>query len=151
MLLNVSQLVPVRTVLGWTRKRIIATNGCFDVLHAGHVSYLEQARSKGDFLMVGLNSDASVTKLKGEGRPINTQDNRAAVLLALRCVDGVCVFEGKRCVDFLLACKPHLYVKGGDYTMDTLDPDERAALGDAEVAFIPMVPNLSTSAIIAKI
>ena len=129
------------------------TNGCFDLLHAGHVRYLQQARALGDALAIGLNSDSSVRELKGPGRPVNSQDDRAEVLAALGCVDFVSIFEGKRATGFLRAVRPHLYAKGGDYTPDSLDPEERAALaqGGAEVRILPLVPGRSTSAVLERI
>ena len=109
-------------------RRLVFTNGCFDLLHAGHVRYLQQARALGDALVVGLNSDRSVRELKGDGRPLNAQDDRAEVLAALGCVDYVVIFDGKRATELLRAVRPHIYAKGGDYTPDSLDAEERATL-----------------------
>lgn len=133
-------------------RRLVFTNGCFDILHAGHVRYLQQARALGDALVVGLNSDRSVRELKGDGRPLNGEDDRAEVLAALGCVDFVVVFDGKRATELLRAVRPHVYAKGGDYTPDSLDPDERAALEacGAEIRILPLVPGRSTTAVIAK-
>lgn len=97
-------------------RRVVFTNGCFDLLHAGHVRYLEQARRLGDALIVGLNSDASVRELKGPGRPLNSEFDRAEVLSGLRAVDGVVVFDSLRATELIRELKPHLYAKGGDYT-----------------------------------
>src|SRR6185436_387277 len=102
------------------RQRLVVTNGCFDLLHAGHVSYLEAARNCGDALLVGLNGDASVRSLKGEGRPLNPETDRAVVLAALANVDAVCVFPEIRATRFLELARPDVYVKGGDYTLDTM-------------------------------
>jgi len=134
-------------------RRLVFTNGCFDLLHAGHVRYLRQARALGDALAVGLNSDRSVRELKGEGRPLNTEDDRAEVLAALGCVDYVVVFDGKRATELLRAVRPHIYAKGGDYTPDSLDAEERAALRacGAEIKILPLVPGRSTTALIGKI
>ena len=133
-------------------RRLVFTNGCFDLLHAGHVRYLQQARALGDALVVGLNSDRSVRELKGEGRPINAQDDRAEVLAALGCVDYVVVFDGKRATELLRAVRPHIYAKGGDYTPESLDAEERGALQAcaAEIKILPLVPGRSTTALIGK-
>ena len=96
-------------------KKIVFTNGCFDILHAGHVSVLEFSRSKGDALVVGLNSDASVKRLKGPSRPVNTQADRALVLAALQAVDAVCVFEEDTPYELIKLVQPDVLVKGGDY------------------------------------
>ena len=131
---------------------LVATNGCFDILHAGHVTYLEAARNQGDLLVVGLNSDASVRSLKGPSRPLNTEQDRAFVLAAMQCVDAVCIFPDSRATLFLKACKPDIYVKGGDYTIDTLNADERNAVESAggRIALLPLVPGKSTTSIIEK-
>ena len=128
------------------------TNGCFDLLHAGHVRYLQAARGLGDALAVGLNGDASVRALKGEGRPINPAADRAEVLAALACVDHVCVFEPVRATDLLRAVRPHIYAKGGDYTPESLDPEEAAALraAGAEIRILQLVPGRSTTAILQR-
>jgi rfaE bifunctional protein nucleotidyltransferase chain/domain len=97
---------------------IVATNGCFDILHAGHVQYLQEAKSLGDKLVVGLNSDKSVKKLKGKARPFNNQKNREIVLSALECVDEVIIFDSINCSSFLEQVKPDIYVKGGDYKLN---------------------------------
>lgn len=120
-------------------KKLVATNGCFDLLHVGHVRYLQTARAFGDFLAVGLNSDRSVRELKGSGRPIITESDRAEVLAALGCVDLVTIFPEMRATRFLAAARPAIYVKGGDYSSDTLNEEERAALKQigAEIRIIP--------------
>lgn len=131
----------------------VVTNGCFDLLHAGHVAYLEAARSLGDALLVGLNGDASVRELKGPTRPLNTEDDRALVLAALECVSAVVVFPEKRAARFLSDARPDIYVKGGDYTLDTIDQDERRAVesGGGRIVFIPFLPGRSTTGLVAKI
>ena len=131
---------------------IVVTNGCFDILHAGHVTYLEKARSHGTSLIVGLNSDASVRILKGEGRPINKEQDRARVLAALECVDRVVIFPEPRATNFLKISRPHIYVKGGDYTLETLYPPEREAVEawGGKVVFIPLIEGLSTTATISR-
>ncbi len=134
-------------------KRLVVTNGCFDLLHAGHVAYLEAARSHGEALLVGLNGDDSVRQLKGPDRPVNGEDDRAAVLAALESVSGVCIFGERRATRFLVAAQPDVYVKGGDYTLETLDADERGAVEAAggRIVIIPMVPGKSTTALLNKI
>jgi rfaE bifunctional protein nucleotidyltransferase chain/domain len=134
-------------------KKLVATNGCFDILHLGHVTYLEQARNNGDALLVGINSDASVGELKGPGRPVNSEKDRAAVLAALESVDGVCIFNEKRATNFLAHAKPDIYVKGGDYTLATLNQEERRTVegNGGRIVIIPFVPGKSTTGLIEKI
>ena len=133
-------------------KRLVVTNGCFDLLHAGHVIYLEQAAALGDLLLVGCNGDESVRQLKGEGRPLNPEADRALVLSALESVGSVAVFSERRAEDFLRLAKPDVYVKGGDYTPETLDAGERVAVesGGGEIVIIPFVPGKSTTDIIQR-
>ena len=107
---------------------MVATNGCFDLLHVGHVRYLAAARRLGDVLVVGLNGDESVRALKGEGRPLNSEHDRAEVLAALESVNYVTIFPQVRATAFLEASQPAVYVKGGDYKLETLNPEERGAL-----------------------
>jgi rfaE bifunctional protein nucleotidyltransferase chain/domain len=104
--------------------RVIFTNGCFDVLHVGHIRYLQGAREQGEFLIVALNSDASVRRLKGPGRPILDQESRATLLGALECVDAVIIFEDDTVDRLLIELKPHLHCKGGDYTPETVPEKE---------------------------
>ncbi|MCS7049420.1 MAG: adenylyltransferase/cytidyltransferase family protein [Verrucomicrobiae bacterium] len=135
-------------------QRIVATNGCFDLLHYGHVRYLQQARRLGDALVVGLNSDRSVRMLnKAPGRPIQPHEHRAAILAALSCVDVVVIFHEPRADRFLAAVQPHIYCKGGDYRPETLDPNERAVLTaiGARIRIVPLVKGCSTTALIRKI
>jgi len=133
--------------------RLVFTNGCFDILHVGHIRYLEQARRLGDALWIGINSDASVRTLKGPGRPINPETARAEVLAALRCVDYVTIFDDPRATRLIRELAPDLYVKGGDYTPDTLDPDEKAALHEAgtEIEILPFVEGYSTTQTLSRI
>ena len=152
-IVDAGEMSGVRDRLDAAGRRIVFTNGCFDLLHAGHVRYLQQARGLGDALVVGLNSDRSVRELKGESRPLNPQDDRAEVLAALGCVDYVVVFDGKRATDLLRTVRPHVYAKGGDYTPDSLDPEERGALEvcGADIKILPLVPGRSTTALVGKI
>jgi rfaE bifunctional protein nucleotidyltransferase chain/domain len=131
-------------------KSTVATNGCFDILHPGHVYFLEEASALGRILVVGLNSDASVRQLKGPERPIFSARHRAYVLAGLQCVTFVCIFNTKRATSFLKALRPDIWVKGGDYTLDTVDRSERAAVldGGGQIKFIPPLPGFSTTRII---
>ena len=133
--------------------KIVATNGCFDLLHVGHVRYLQAARTLGDLLVVGLNGDRSVHALKGPGRPIMIESDRAEILAALESVDLVTVFPEVRATRFLAAARPAVYVKGGDYTPQTLDEEELATLEQigAAVRLIPFEPGYSTSRLIEQI
>lgn len=136
-----------------TNKKLVVTNGCFDILHAGHVHYLNEAKSFGDYLLVGINSDSSVKKLKGESRPINTQFYRSYILDNIKCVDFVYVFDEIRCINFLKVCKPDIYVKGGDYTLETLNLEEKQSLVENKsiIKFIKFKFDVSTTNIIKKL
>ena len=144
---------------GWRRgeksagRRVVVTNGCFDLLHVGHVRFLQEARAWGDTLLVGLNGDGSVRELKGAGRPVNPEADRAEVLAALCCVDAVVVFPEKRATRFLEAAQPDIYVKGGDYRPEDLDADEQAAVKKAggQVKVLKLTPGKSTSSVLAKV
>lgn len=129
------------------------TNGCFDILHLGHVTYLEQARNLGNALLVGVNSDQAVGELKGANRPVNPEADRAAVLTALESISAVCIFQEKRATRFLELAQPDIYVKGGDYTIDTIDQDERRIVEQTggKITILPIVPGRSTTALLAKI
>ena len=142
-----------RAAIRASGKRLVATNGCFDLLHVGHVTYLELARHQGDALLVGVNGDDSVRQLKGIDRPINVAQDRAAVLAAMESVDGVCIFSENTAATFLSTVKPDIYVKGGDYTIDTINQEERRAIESigGTVKIIPLVPGKSTTALLKKI
>ena len=133
--------------------KIVATNGCFDIIHAGHVQFLNEAKQLGDKLIVGLNSDKSVKKLKGDSRPYNTEQNRAEVLLALESVDQVIIFDSIDCRGFLKRVRPDIYVKGGDYTIDTLPECEKETIFSVckEIKILKKYDSLSTSQIIEKL
>jgi len=147
------QLPGWREALRATGRKLVVTNGCFDLLHLGHVTYLQTARNFGDALLVGVNGDDSVRQLKGESRPVVGEQDRAAVLAALESVTGVCIFTDKRATNFLRRAQPDVYVKGGDYTLDTLDQDERRTVeaGGGTIRIIPFVPGKSTTALLEKI
>jgi rfaE bifunctional protein nucleotidyltransferase chain/domain len=132
---------------------MVFTNGCFDLLHVGHVSYLEQARKLGDYLVVAVNSDASVRRLKGPHRPINHEKARARVLSALQVVDFVVIFRSQRVTSVLKSLKPEIYVKGGDYTPESLHSEERSAIQSyhGKIKILPLWKGYSTTRTIQKI
>ena len=132
--------------------QIVWTNGCFDILHKGHKDYLEKARSLGNCLIVGLNSDGSVRKLKGAGRPVNDGYNRGKNLFSLRHVSYVVVFDELSPIDYIRELKPDFYVKGGDYHLGTINQDERKLVESygGKIVIIPKVHKVSTSEIIEK-
>jgi rfaE bifunctional protein nucleotidyltransferase chain/domain len=130
---------------------VVFTNGCFDIIHPGHVSYLRSARSLGDALVVGLNSDTSIVRLKGPSRPIVPEGDRADVLAALEFVDAVVVFNEDTPVRLMRELKPDVYVKGGDYRIEDLPEAKVAVEIGAEVKIMPFEPGYSTSSLIEKI
>lgn len=150
--MTLEQLTEWRQHLRGTGRRLVATNGCFDLLHAGHVSYLQAARALGDALLVGVNADASVRLLKGNGRPVNNEQDRAYVLSGLACVDAVYVFPELKALAMLEQVKPDIYVKGGDYTIDTIEQTERRLVESqgGKIAILPLVPGRSTTSIIQR-
>jgi rfaE bifunctional protein nucleotidyltransferase chain/domain len=133
--------------------KLVVTNGCFDVLHLGHVTYLEAARCLGDALLIGVSGDDSVRQLKGANRPVNVEQDRAGVLAALESVTDVCIFAEKTATRFLSVAQPDIYVKGGDYTLDTLNQEERRTVEQAggKIVILPFVPGKSTTALLEKI
>ena len=147
------QLPAWREELRANGRRLVVTNGCFDLLHRGHVNYLEAARNHGDVLLVGVNGDAGVRELKGPNRPINREDDRAFVLAALASVDAVCIFSERTALRFLTTAQPDIYAKGGDYTIDTINQEERRLVESfgGKVVVIAGVPGQSTTAILEKI
>lgn len=147
------QVCSVREEFSKRKQRVVVTNGCFDLLHVGHLRYLAEAREFGDVLWIGLNSDASVSELKGPTRPVNSERDRAEIISALRVVDAVTIFQGVRATDFLKIVRPDVYVKGGDYTIDTLDQGEREALLEcgAEIQIVQLVPGKSTTSTLERI
>ena len=150
MLIQRAQVAQFSATLRDAGMRVVFTNGCFDILHAGHVRYLAAARALGDVLILGLNSDASVRRLKGETRPVNDESDRAAVVGALKSVDAVVIF-GEDTAEILIAkVRPAVYVKGGDYTRETLPEARIVEAYGGEVAFIPLVAGKSTTGIIEK-
>jgi D-glycero-beta-D-manno-heptose 1-phosphate adenylyltransferase len=134
-------------------KRIVATNGCFDLLHVGHVRYLQSARAHGDALVVGVNGDRSVRELKGPDRPLNNERDRAELLAALESVDLVAIFPELRATRFIELVKPDVYVKGGDYDSGSLNPEERRMLEQigSKIDIVPFEKGYSTSSLIEKL
>ena len=134
-------------------KTFVLTNGCFDLLHYGHVSSLTEASKLGDYLWVAMNSDSSTRNLKGENRPIIPEEERACLLASLTCVSGVTLFENRRLVKEILALQPDIYVKSGDYTEDSIDPEEKDALRlvQASIKFVPFVQGSSTTSLLKRI
>ncbi len=131
--------------------KIVFTNGCFDILHEGHVSYLDQARSLGDVLVVGLNSDESVTRLKGPGRPVNTQGSRAEVLAGLGCVDHICIFDEDTPHELIAQICPQVLVKGGDWKIEDIVGSDIVQSHGGQVYSLPFLSGHSTTAMIKKI
>jgi rfaE bifunctional protein nucleotidyltransferase chain/domain len=130
--------------------RIVFTNGCFDLLHRGHIYYLARARALGDLLVVGLNSDASVSRLKGPGRPVNTEQSRAEVLGALVMVDLVIIFEEDTPLRLITALRPDVLVKGGDYNREDIVGYREVTSWGGEVVTIPMLKGYSTTSMLKK-
>jgi rfaE bifunctional protein nucleotidyltransferase chain/domain len=151
-ILSLTDAVEWRRAMAEKGYKVAVTNGCFDLLHRGHAVYLDAAREEADFLVVLVNSDASVRALKGPARPLQTEEDRAFLLCSLKAVDKCVIFDSPRCDRELEALAPDVYVKGGDYTEDSLDPGERAALkkSGSRIVFISFVPGHSSTNIIRK-
>lgn len=151
MIVDRSKIADFCQVLRDGGQKVVFTNGCFDILHAGHVRYLQQARSYGDCLVLGLNTDASVRRLKGPERPINNELDRAEVVGALKSVDYVVFFDEPTAEALIRQVHPDVYVKGGDYTIETL-PEGQIVLGyGGQVELVQLVAGRSTTNVIAKI
>jgi rfaE bifunctional protein nucleotidyltransferase chain/domain len=131
-------------------KKVVFTNGCFDIIHKGHVVYLEKARALGDVLVVGLNSDGSTRRLKGDGRPVNPEGDRAWVLSGLRAVDHVVVFGEDTPQELMSRLRPDIHVKGGDYTEDQLPEAPLVRSYGGEIVIMPFVEGRSTTGVIEK-
>lgn len=132
-------------------RRIVFTNGCFDLLHPGHIGSLEQARSLGDALIVGLNSDASVRQLKGAGRPVLSERERAEILAALECVDAVVIFDAPTPREVIARLLPDILVKGGDWPGDQIVGREEVEAAGGRVVPIPLAPGYSTTNLVQRI
>ena len=151
MLINKNELQDLLKKLRNEHKTIVTTNGCFDILHVGHVRYLQKAKSFGDILIVALNSDKSVKSIKGESRPINNENDRAEVLSALRSVDYVVLFDEDSPINLLLEIKPDVHTKGADYTIETLPEAKGIMASCCRIEFISFVEGKSTTSIINKL
>ena len=150
---SLESLLAFRAQAAAAGRRVVLTNGCFDLLHRGHLTYLQQSAALGDVLIVAVNSDASVRQLKGDGRPLNTEQDRAYALACLRSVDATFIFPGPRLAGEIAALKPDIYTKAGDYTLDTLDASERAALlaAGVDIRLLPFVAGHSTTAHVERL
>jgi len=152
------KVIDSQTAAGWVRglqaqaRKVVFTNGCFDLLHLGHVRYLEAARSLGDALIVGVNTDASVQRLQKEpARPINPETDRAALVAALACVDRVVLFGEDTPLELITALQPDILVKGGDYRLEEIVGRDVVRARGGEVKVIPLAPGYSTTALLARI
>ena len=132
-------------------RKLVFTNGCFDMLHRGHIDYLSKAADLGNILIVGVNTDASVKRLKGDGRPVNNEQDRAFQLAALLCVDAVCLFDEETPQQLIEIVRPDVLVKGGDYTIDKVVGADFVLQQGGRVEIIPFVPGYSTSSLIDSI
>lgn len=147
------QLPAWRAAVRETGRTLVVTNGCFDLLHLGHVTYLENARNHGNLLLVGVNADKAVNALKGSGRPLNSEQDRALVLAALESVSAVTIFPDKTATQFLKLAQPDIYVKGGDYTLETINQQERQVVEDAggKIVLLSFVEGRSTTNTLNKL
>lgn len=151
MLISKDKIKEFCSVLRDGGKKVVFTNGCFDILHAGHVRYLNTAKSFGDVLVLGLNTDASVRSIKGPARPINNELDRAEVVGALESVDYVVLFDEPTAEDLIKLVHPDVYVKGGDYTIETLPEGQIVLAYGGSVELVNLVEGRSTTNVIAKI
>ena len=149
--MSLPELEKKRELYRTEQKTVVFTNGCFDILHSGHVRYLTAARELGDILIVGMNSDASVRKLKGEGRPVNPAADRAEVLAGLRAVDHVVIFNEDTAEELVRRLQPDIYVKGGDYSLDRLPESAIVAVYGGRTVLVPMVEGRSTTNVIQRL
>lgn len=150
MLIARNKINDIVSKLKMEGKKVVFTNGCFDILHAGHVRYLNAAKALGDSLVLGLNSDISVKKLKGESRPINNEIDRAEVLSALKAVDYVVIFDEETAENIADEVKPDIYAKGGDYSIDTLPEAKIVAEHGGKTVLLQLVDGKSSTNIINK-
>ncbi len=149
--LTLSELIEARRTWRSAGRTVVFTNGCFDLLHVGHTRYLNAAGALGDRLVVGLNSDASVSRLKGPSRPVTPQAERAEILAALYAVDAVTVFEEDTPLNLIESVTPDVLVKGGDWTLETIIGREHVLAAGGRVLTLPIVPGRSTSALVSSL
>jgi rfaE bifunctional protein nucleotidyltransferase chain/domain len=150
-ILDRQELIRISEELRKQGKRVVTTNGCFDIVHVGHVRILNAAKELGDVLIVGVNSDASVRRLKGPSRPVNSEQDRAEVVANLKSVDYVSVFAEDTAIEFLTAVKPNIYVKGADYTTASLPEAPTVESFGGEIRLLELVPGKSTTNIVSKL
>lgn len=150
--MTMTEVLELREKAAADGKRFVLTNGCFDLLHRGHLSYLQQSANLGDVFCIAVNSDESVRVLKGPERPLNSEQDRAFALASMRCVDAVFVFQGPRLAEEIALLKPDTYTKAGDYTIASLEPTEKAALLDSgtDIRFLSFVEGRSTTSLIEQ-
>ena len=152
-----SKLCSLRSLSQWARRirrsgrRIVFTNGCFDILHAGHVDYLERAAQMGDYLVIGLNSDRSTRKLKGPGRPVNRERDRARVLSAFSCVDRIAIFNDLTPIKLIHAVRPHILVKGADWPLHSIAGYREVLNWGGAIKRIRLLKGRSTTGILRKV
>ncbi len=148
---SLQELISKVEELRGDNKKIVFTNGCFDIIHRGHVSYLSEAAALGDFLIVGVNSDSSVQRLKGKNRPLQDETSRAEILAALECVGAIVIFSEDTPIELIKAIRPDVLVKGGDYSVDTVVGAQEVLDGGGSVELLSFLPGYSTSSIEDKI
>ena len=151
MLLSNTDFIDACRRLREQGRAVVFTNGCFDILHAGHVAYLEAAAALGDHLVVAINSDRSISALKGPSRPIVPEEDRAAVIAALRAVEMVTIFDQDTPLELIRELKPNVLVKGGDYTVETVVGHEDVLAAGGRVEIVPTVEGFSTTNIVRKL
>lgn len=151
MVSTIENFLPLRKKLKEEGKIVVFTNGCFDIIHRGHVEYLNQAKSLGDYLIIGLNSDKSVRKLKGEGRPVNSEKDRAFILSNLKSVDCIIIFEEDTPYNLISAILPDILVKGGDWKENDIVGSDIVKTAGGKVMSLKFIDNYSTTSIINKI
>lgn len=152
-ILDLNSAIQKRNEIKNSNKTLTITNGCFDLLHAGHVFYLNQAAKQGDYLWLFLNSDTSVQSLKGPHRPVQSEIHRAYIVASLESIDGVVIFNNSRLDKEILAIKPDIYVKAGDYNMNTMNQEEKKSLEEVgtEIRFLPFLEGFSSTHLMNKI
>ena len=148
---TIRELKKIAENLKKQNKRIVTTNGVFDILHMGHLRYLQEAKKLGDILIVAINSDSSVRKIKGPKRPLNNENDRAEMLASLQCIDFVAIFDEENPIRFLEEVKPDVHAKGGDYKMSQIIEKGTVEKNNGKIVLIPMVKGYSTTEFINKI
>ena len=152
-IMKLDEAVEWRRALAESGRQLVVTNGCFDLMHRGHVEYLARAREVGDSLLVAINSDASIAAIKGPGRPVVPESDRAYTVASLEAVDAVVVFSTPKAIGLIRQLTPDVYVKGGDYSVETIDQEERLLLDEigARIEFVTLISGFSTTEIIRTV